>query len=459
MNRCPSCKSEDFLFINNYENPFVEGELLYLYYCRGCTALFYNPFPSMNYAESFGRANDKFYFEYEAGLLFMISLIYPLQKFNFKNMVDIGCGLGFLMDMAREMLGVEEVLGIEPSHEGRAKPFDYTVINGYFPACIPDKGKKFDLIISSEVLEHVFDPKEFLHNIISTLSDSGFIVLTTPNADAFFQEDEDEKFAIVSPGQHTIISSVDSLSKALDGLGINYKIFLSEGKTDKKEMIVYLSKDKDSLGSLEYLLPVELQVLDFLDKYLVSRMARMRQGQDAFSLESNRWLYFGLLSRLIENRVNRGDYERCENLFNEMAKGLNDHYGLDIEELSVFAKNIKGMDDISFPKLMEAYPAFLSKFLYFFGMWQLNYKSDYVKAYELFSSVVDLSKTEQLFPLFYANKGIAELADKHRYIALTRELSRIGKLSEIEDLESLLEESNRVGNLIEGLSRIKETRS
>lgn len=459
MNRCPSCESEDFLFITSYENPFIGEEKLYLCYCRGCTALFYNPFPSMNYAESFGRANDKFYLEYEAGLLFMVSLIYPLHGFDFKSMVDIGCGLGFLMDMAREMLGVEEILGIEPSHEARAKPFNYTVINGYFPDCIPDKGKKFDLIISSEVLEHVFDLKEFLHNIISALSNSGFAVLTTPNADAFFQEDEDEKFAIVSPGQHTIISSVDSLSKVLDGLRINYKVFLSEGKTGKKEMIVYLSEDKDALDSLEYLLPVEPQVLDFLDNYLVSKMARMRQEQDIPSIESSRWLYFGLLSRLIENRVNRGDYKRCEDLFDEMTKGLNDHYGLDIEELLVFVKNIEDMDDVSFPKLMEIYPAFLSKFLYFFGIWQLNYKGDYVKAYELFSSVVDLSKTEQLFPWFYANKGIAELADKHRYIALTRELARIGKLSEIEDLESLLEESNRVGNLIKGLSQIKEPRS
>lgn len=97
-----------------------------------------------------------------------------------KKILEIGCG-GCLLLKALQNKGFE-VVGIDPS------PFSYKegkkrgvrVIQDSFPS---NKLKeKFDLILSSDVLEHVVHPINFLKDQYNLLNDSGILVIATPDS-------------------------------------------------------------------------------------------------------------------------------------------------------------------------------------------------------------------------------------------------------------------------------------
>jgi SAM-dependent methyltransferase len=232
---CHICKSKDVKLVEvlNGLPAFDASNNYNLYSCNNCGTLFFHPFPEENFAELVSEVFDRLEIEYSAGLLFMASLIYPFRKMAIKNMLDVGCGLGFLSDIARETLNIERCVGVAPSYDKRMNIFDHEVLVGYYPEVMRDKEEWFDLIVSSEVLDHTHDPYEFLQNIANSLSDDGIAVLSTPNADSYFKEEsEAERIALAGPGGHTILVSRRSLGMLLDRLGVEQKIVLSEGNID-----------------------------------------------------------------------------------------------------------------------------------------------------------------------------------------------------------------------------------
>lgn len=100
--------------------------------------------------------------------------------------LEIGCGLGYLTYSLNK--AGYKCNGIDISSES----IDYAISNyGYFYECADLKEYsssnmgKYDIIIMTEVLEHVFDIKEFLFEAKSLLKSNGKIILTTPNKTIF----------------------------------------------------------------------------------------------------------------------------------------------------------------------------------------------------------------------------------------------------------------------------------
>jgi 2-polyprenyl-3-methyl-5-hydroxy-6-metoxy-1,4-benzoquinol methylase len=102
-----------------------------------------------------------------------------------KRVLDAGCGNGFWSDQIRAR-GAAEVVGIDGSSSGieiaratypgirfEQQLLTETVLQEL--RCEP-----FDAVIAVEVIEHVFDPRGFVHACRSALKPGGTIVLTTP---------------------------------------------------------------------------------------------------------------------------------------------------------------------------------------------------------------------------------------------------------------------------------------
>lgn len=101
-----------------------------------------------------------------------------------KRVLDMGCGTGAnLTEPLAEHFPSVQFIGVD-SDKGsiefaqRVKRYqnaDYALLDDM------DTLGKFDLVIASEVIEHVEDPDAFLYSLKSRLTEKGKIVITLPN--------------------------------------------------------------------------------------------------------------------------------------------------------------------------------------------------------------------------------------------------------------------------------------
>ncbi len=103
-----------------------------------------------------------------------------LRKNKVKNVLDIGCGLGYGTNLISK--AGFEVEGIDKSsvavEVARSRYPDTNFIIREFPQNI----KNYDAVIALEVIEHVLDYKSFIADCLSLLKDNGVLLLSTPNS-------------------------------------------------------------------------------------------------------------------------------------------------------------------------------------------------------------------------------------------------------------------------------------
>jgi SAM-dependent methyltransferase len=90
------------------------------------------------------------------------------------RLLDVGCGT----KPYRELFTVDEYLGldIDNSRTRETACADYYYSGGEFPV----SDNSFDVVLCNQVLEHVFNPDEFLAEIIRVLKPGGKLLLTVP---------------------------------------------------------------------------------------------------------------------------------------------------------------------------------------------------------------------------------------------------------------------------------------
>lgn len=136
-------------------------------------------------------SNSKYLAEYAAPgrIASYVEIIRELDKHsvfeNTKTVMDAGCGTGhFLSELYKvrpdlQLTGTdfsEESVKISKNLLPQADFFTLDVYN------IPtDFNNKFDVIICSEVLEHLLYPEKALKNLFNLLSDGGKMTLCVPN--------------------------------------------------------------------------------------------------------------------------------------------------------------------------------------------------------------------------------------------------------------------------------------
>lgn len=100
-----------------------------------------------------------------------------------KTVLDIGCASGYLG--ARVKQKGNYVAGVEVSQLAaqKAKEVLDTVYTFDLEREWPEeiKGRKFDLAIMAEIIEHVFDPTHLIKNVSHVLNKEAEIIVTTPN--------------------------------------------------------------------------------------------------------------------------------------------------------------------------------------------------------------------------------------------------------------------------------------
>ena len=101
------------------------------------------------------------------------------------SIVDVGCGDGDLLTFVATILPKAHLTGVDISEEqiavnARQHPeiafATFDAGGDDFPS---ELGRKFDIVLSCEVIEHVADDEKFINNVLNLLKPGGILLLTT----------------------------------------------------------------------------------------------------------------------------------------------------------------------------------------------------------------------------------------------------------------------------------------
>ncbi len=134
----------------------------------------------LNEEEWKGWKSDDSVFYNERRLFVLADLVVKLKP---DRILDIGCGSGFLAGLIRKQLPDIKIHGVDFSIEAlkRCKNTSQVYCVDIEHSHIPFKDGTFDLIICSEVLEHLFRPEHIVAEIHRLLTIDGIGIVTVPN--------------------------------------------------------------------------------------------------------------------------------------------------------------------------------------------------------------------------------------------------------------------------------------
>jgi len=173
------------------------------------------------------------------------SYLYPtlramLEKYKGKQILDVGCGNGALA--CRLISEGFDVFGIDASDSGIG------IANGKYPGRffvldissenLPEalSAVRFDVVISTEVIEHLYAPRSYMRLIKYSLHSNGVLIISTPyhsyikNILMAITNKLDAHFTVLWDGGHIKFWSVKTLTALLNEFGFRVIKFKGSGR-------------------------------------------------------------------------------------------------------------------------------------------------------------------------------------------------------------------------------------
>lgn len=144
------------------------------------------------------------------------------------NLLDVGCGAGYFLQRAKAKGW--NVFGTEFTDEAveHCGSKGINVLQGKLD---PDRfdGKKFDVITSFEVIEHINNPNEEIANFRTLLHTGGAVYVTTPNFNALSRRLLGPRWDRIEYPEHLTYYTVWTLKKLFGNHGFKAKEIISTG--------------------------------------------------------------------------------------------------------------------------------------------------------------------------------------------------------------------------------------
>ncbi len=152
---------------------------------------------------------------------------------------ECGCGSGYLSSLIKKQSPDIFISGCDISEKAleRAK----TILNRTYPLNldkenIPESNESFDIVVCSEVLEHLYDPAHCLDELTRILKKSGVLYITVPNL-VYFPNRLRVLVGIIPPVindiRHIRPFSKEKIEKMLYQRGYEITRFTATGRLNK----------------------------------------------------------------------------------------------------------------------------------------------------------------------------------------------------------------------------------
>lgn len=133
-------------------------------------------------------------------------------------LLDVGCGNGAFLRLAREMGWDAAGLDFDPEAVGQARKAGFAAILGGVDA-LADQSECYDVITLSHVIEHVGDPNATLGRLYRLLKPGGVLWLETPNLGSLGHHIYGRDWRGLEPPRHLVLFNAKSLSGSLSKAG------------------------------------------------------------------------------------------------------------------------------------------------------------------------------------------------------------------------------------------------
>lgn len=155
---------------------------------------------------------------------------------------EVGSGAGLLLDLAR--FRGWKVLGMEPSPE--AAKWGKEVLR--VPTLVKSLRRRppltdADIVIATEVIEHLDSPWEFARALARSLRPDGIALLTTPNAESKELATQGASWVHLGLGYHLVLYSAHALKRVLQDAGFKtVAVNFFEGRFGDERLLAVASK-------------------------------------------------------------------------------------------------------------------------------------------------------------------------------------------------------------------------
>ncbi len=418
---CPACHANTKMQTQrSVASPYSSLRRFRLYDCPECgTAHFPDIVPPPYEDKTHGsKQNDctapsKFYVEQGAGFEPMIAPFFWLQKNTIKSLLEVGCGYGFSLDFAARALGWH-VQGIDPSHIARtgSSELGIPIKDGYLGADTELDGMPFDLVFSSEVIEHIADPDPFVSTLAKAVGKHGTVLLTTPDIVGLQEQRAvEEIIPLLSPGSHLVLFSKDGLNTCLERAGFKHVSVWSTGDT------LYAFASNDAID-INFTAPINREVLS---QYLQDSLKKANLPHHLKS---------GFAGRLLRAQTDAGDYDKAQATFSILTAHWKATYGVNLLEPDTIETSAQVDND--FIKYAETRPFNLVSVLYCAGILALNKDQDQPRALAFFNAC---SRSYGVLEPVLTKVNVAEITS--RQLAHYADILRAGLLAQTDPMKAV----------------------
>lgn len=406
---CPIChceNDESFAHIASHDNVLgahkTDDSLLK---CKNCGSIYYLGTKVVGYLSGDETGHKKFtdhYFLVGCGIDLGVELLTTYGQ-ECETLLEVGCGAGFSIDYWCNFKH-KRAIGLEAAYYGAIgrQVFDIDIRNTYIGPADPPMGK-FDIVMSTEVIEHVEDPSSFIAALKNNLAEDGVLILTTPAAEYINATGNlSMLLAALSPGFHHFLLSEAAMKSLLNENGFtNIEIKIRNERMIACARLGNYKIKKQPFDQAEY--------IDYL-RFLVTNPTEI--------------IAEGALVRLFKELVNKGDYQSAGSVLPELLVLIRGKYSLD---LSLLISSYKASQKrLALAEYLYGLPPYIGILLYYMGLYYSRGAEDIINklicfglAYQLLTSITSVApqfaqESQSLIPLAGAEFANA-LLDNTRY--------------------------------------------